>query len=197
MKNPRFDAYIAKAAPFAQPVLKKLRALFHTACPDIEEHIKWGHLSFEHKGMVAGVAAFKAHLGVNFWRQKQLSDPKGIFSGNGAFGMGRITGVSDLPAEAVLMATIREAVALNEAGAPSAMARPQRPRAALEVPEPFMAALRRNKKALAAFEAFPPSHKREYVEWIREAKKEETVQRRIATAVEWIAQGKPRNWQYM
>lgn len=197
MKNtlPGVDAYIAKAAPFARPILEKIRRLFHQACPEIEEKLKWGCPSFEYKGMVGGFAAFKAHALFGFWRQDVLPDPEGLFKGKGPMASGKLTDVSQLPPDDVLLAYIRRAVKLNEDGPPP---RPKsRPKPALKVPDYFLAALRKNKKALTTFEAFPPSHKREYVEWIVEAKQDETRERRLATALEWMAKGKPRNWKYM
>ena len=192
--NPAVDSYIERAAPFARPILDRLRKLFHQACPEIEEKIKWGAPSFEHKGMVGGFAAFKHHVTFGFWRQDVLPDPKRLFKSKGPLGSGRVTDASQLPSDAVLLEYIRRAVGLNEKGAPPrAKARSKPP---VRVPEFFLAALRKNKKALATFEAFPPSHKREYVEWIAEAKQDETRERRLATAVEWMARGKSRNWKY-
>jgi uncharacterized protein YdeI (YjbR/CyaY-like superfamily) len=194
MKNPAVDAYLAKAAPFAKPILEKIRRLFHQACPGIEEKLKWGMPSFEYKGMLGGAAAFKNHATFGFWRQDILPDPKGLFKSASPMGA-KVTDVSQLPSDAVLLQYIRRAVDLNEKGAPPrAKARPQPPP---RMPADFQAALRKNKKALAVFEAFPPSHRKEYICWIVEAKQEETRKRRLATAVEWIAQGKPINWKYL
>jgi uncharacterized protein YdeI (YjbR/CyaY-like superfamily) len=190
------DAYIAKAAPFARPILKKLRQLFHRACPEIEERIKWGAPSFEYKGMVGGFAAFKQHVSFGFWKGTLLKDPHGIFDGTTDSAMGgiKLTDVSRLPADDILIEYIREAVALNEQGVKVPKAKTKRK--PLEVPDYFLAALQKNKKALAAFESFSPSHQREYVEWITEAKQEATREKRLATALEWLAQGKRRNWKY-
>jgi hypothetical protein len=193
VKNPRVDSYIAKTAPFARPILEKIRTLFQRACPDIEETIKWGHVSFEHRGMVGGFAAFKQHATFGFWRQDALPDPKGLFRGRGMMASGRLTDVSQLPADKVLLDYIRAAVKLNENGAPPRKTKPKPP---LKVPPYFTAALRKNKKALATFESFAPSCKREYVEWVTEAKRPETRDQRIATSMKWLAEGKKRNWKY-
>lgn len=193
--NPAVDAYIAKAAPFARPILERLRRLFHEACPDIEEKIKWGSPSFEYKGMVGGFAAFKQHATFGFWRQDVLPDPNRLFKSKGPMGSGKLTDASQLPPERVLLAYMRRAVELNETGAPP-RARPK-PKPPPKAPDFFLAALRKNKKALATFEGFPPSHKRDYVDWIVEARREETRERRIKAALEWLSQGKPRNWKYM
>jgi len=194
MKNPEVDAYIAKAAPFARPILEKIRRLFHQACPQIEERLKWGCPSFEHKGMVGGMAAFKAHAAFGLWRQDVLPAPRGMFRSKSPMGSDRYTDVSQLPPDAALLKYIRAAVKLNEDGPPSrAKSRPKPP---VKAPAYFMAALRKSGKALATFEAFPPSKRRDYVEWIVEAKQESTREKRLATAVAWMAQGKSRNWKY-
>src|SRR5688572_25291303 len=187
------DAYIAKSAPFAKPIFEKLRDLFHEACPEIEEKLKWSCPSFEYKGMVGGFAGFKAHAAFGFWRQDVLPDPKGLFKGNGPMA-NKLTDVSQLPADNVLVSYIKAAVALSEKGAPPRQKAKAKP--PVKVPTYFMAALRKNKKALETFNGFPPSHKREYVEWVVEAKQEATRQRRMDTAVQWLSQGKARNWKY-
>jgi uncharacterized protein YdeI (YjbR/CyaY-like superfamily) len=193
VRTPEVTAYIAKAAPFARPIFEKLRRLFHEACPEIEEKLKWNCPSFEYKGMVGGFAGFKAHAAFGFWRQDVLPDPEKIFHARGPMG-GKLTDVSQLPSDAVLLQYIKRAVALNEKGAPARFkAKPKPP---LKVPAYFTGALRKNKEALAAFNAFPPSHKREYVEWVVEAKQEETRQKRMEKAIEWMAKGKSRNWKY-
>lgn len=191
--SPQVTAYIAKAAPFARPIFEKLRKLFHKACPTIEEKVKWSCPSFEYKGMVGGFAGFKAHAAFGFWRQDVLPDPEGLFKTRGAFG-GKLTDVSQLPPDEIILQYIRRAVDLNEKGAPARFK--SKPKPPLKVPPYFMTAVRKNKKALATFEKFPPSHKREYVEWVVEAKQDETRQKRLETAVAWMAEGKSRNWKY-
>lgn len=201
-KDPRVDAYIASAAPFARPILKRLRALVHEGCPEVVETIKWKMPAFEHEGPLCGMAAFKAHCVFGFWKAALL------FGGASAKGMARldwgapgrdplparITSIDDLPSRTVMLRLVREAVKLNEAGVKV----PKRaiPRAAPVVPADLAAALKKSRKAAAHFEAFSPSCRREYVEWITEAKRDETRQRRIATAIEWLAEGKQRNWKY-
>jgi uncharacterized protein YdeI (YjbR/CyaY-like superfamily) len=192
------DAYIAKSAAFARPILQKLRRLFHQACPQIEETLKWGFPHFQYRGIVGSVAAFKQHVSFGFWKGKLLNDPYNLFGGVGDTGMNasRLTELSQLPADKVLLSYIREAVALNEQGVKLPAAK-RAPKPKLVVPEYFLAALRKNKQAFAAFHAFSPSHQREYVEWLTEAKQEATRAKRLATAIEWLAEGKPRNWKYM
>ena len=195
--NPAVDAYISKAAPFARPILQKIRALFQQACAEIEETMKWSFPHFEFRGVVGSMAAFKKHATFGFWKASLMKDPHGLLCADGDTSMSRahFTNVSELPPDAVLLAYIREAVALNEQGVkvekPKKEKKPE-----IEVPDYLLAALKKNKKALATFEAFSPSHRREYVEWIESAKQEATRRQRLAQAVEWIAEGKSRHWKY-
>ena len=197
-KSPAIDAYIAKAAPFARPILKKLRALFHKACPPISETIKWRFPHFEYKGVVGSMAAFKQHVSFGFWKASLMSDPEGLLKGVGNTSMGQIkvSSLDELPSDGILLAYIREAVRLNEEGVK--IERPKKGKTKLVVvPNYFLAALKKNKQAKITFEKFSPSHQREYVEWISEAKQEATRQKRLATALQWLAEGKPRHWKYV
>lgn len=184
------DAYIARSADFARPILKKIRKLYHQACPQIEETIKWGFPHFEYKGLVGSMAAFKKHACFGFWKGKLLTDRHNLIRGVGATAMstGNLTNVSELPADKILLEYIREAVALNKQGV-GLPPRKRGKRPVLEVPAWFV-------KALATFEAFSPTNRREYVEWVTEAKQEATRIARLATAIKWMAQGKSRNWKY-
>ncbi len=146
--------------------------------------------------MVGGAAAFKRHAAFGFWRQDVLPDPERPFRTRGPMGA-KITGVLELPPDEVLLGYIRRAVELNERGAAPRARSKARPKPTPAVPPVLKAALRKNRKALAAFEGFPPSHRREYIEWITEAKREETRRRRLATILEWLSQGKPRHWKYV
>ena len=198
MKNTdaRVDAYIGKAPAYARPILTKLRKLAHRAHPAIEENIKWGTPTFEHKGIVMGMAAFRKHVAFGYWKAKAMRDPEKLFQGDAKaspFAI-KVATVKDLPADKVLVAYTKEAVALNEAGVK--MGKPK-PRAAPTAPADLTAALKKNKKAAASFKAFSLSNKREYVEWITEAKREATREKRLAQAIEWMAEGKPRNWKYV
>lgn len=196
-KDKRIDAYIAKSADFAKPILTELRAIVHEACPEVEETIKWSMPTFMYKGIICGMAAFKQHCAMGFWKGKLIIDPKQNKSLEAMGHFGRITSLKDLPPRRVLLAYVRQAVELNEKGVKSpARSKPRTERKELVVPAYFTAALKKNKKAQATFDAFAYSHKREYVEWIAEAKTEETRQRRMATALEWMAEGKSRNWKY-
>jgi uncharacterized protein YdeI (YjbR/CyaY-like superfamily) len=196
-RDPRIDAYIARSAGFAQPILNHLRALVHRGCPEVEETLKWSMPFFVYKEMLCGMAAFKQHATFGFWKYRLVVGKTGEKEGMGQFG--RITSMKDLPAQKVLLGYIRKAVALNEAGikAPrSARAKPGEKRE-LAVPDYLVAALKKNKTAQANFEDFSHSHKKEYVEWLTSAKREDTRQKRLKTALAWIAKGKSQNWKYL
>jgi len=195
-KDPRIDAYIARSADFAKPILLHLRKLVHTACPDVEETMKWSFPHFMQKGMLCGMAGFKQHCSFGFWKASLIFGD-GTSSDNTMGHFGRLTALSDLPADKVLIGYIKKAVELNEAGIKVPAKPKSKAKKDLVVPPYFLAALKKNKKALAAFGGFSYSHKKEYVQWITEAKREETRNKRIATALEWLAKGKPRNWKYM
>lgn len=193
--DPRIDAYIAKSADFAKPILIHLRKLAHAACPDVEETMKWSMPHFLHKGIVFAMAAFKQHCTLHFWHGK-LFLPENVRTEDAGGQFGRITALSDLPADKALLGYIKKAVELNDAGVKKRAPKPK-PKKKLVVPDYFKAALKKNAKARVTFENFSPSHQREYVEWLTEAKRDETRARRLATTIEWLAQGKSRNWQYM
>jgi uncharacterized protein YdeI (YjbR/CyaY-like superfamily) len=198
--SPQFDAYIAKSPAFSQPILRKLRALFHQACPEIQEVMKWSMPFFDYKGIVANIAAFKQHVRFGFWKGKLLQTPAGALDGlhvsSLSMWMAKITSIKDLPKDAVILDLIRQAVALNEAGVKAPMRKKAKKPAKLVIPTDFGAALKKNKKASAAFGAFSPSKQREYVEWITEAKQDATRNKRLATAIEWITEGKSLRWKY-
>ncbi len=181
-KDPRVDAYIKKAAPFAQPILRHIRTVVHEACPDVEETIKWSVPAFDYKGPYCGMAAFRAHVRFIFW--KVPSPAKG-----------HITSIDDLPPVTTLVRVLKAAAVLNDKGVKKART-PKAAKAPLATPADLKAALAKNKKALATFNGFPPGQRREYVEWVTEAKQAATRARRVATAVEWMAEGKRRNWKY-
>lgn len=195
--DPRIDAYIAKAAPFARPILTYLREVVHEACPTVEETVKWGSPHFDHKGIMCGMAAFKAHCAFGFWKASLIPGLKANRANGGeAMGnLGCIRAIDDLPPRVELLGFVTQAARLNEEGV--AAVRPKKAaKPPAEVPPELAAALAANRKAQAVFEAFPPSHRREYIQWIVEAKRDETRARRIAQTVEWVAEGKQRHWKY-
>ena len=190
--DPRIDAYIDNAAPFAQPILRHLRELVHDACPEVEETIKWGMPHFMYKGMLCGMSSFKSHAAFGFWKGSLILGEKSKSEESmGQFG--RITALSDLPSDAAIQKYVKAAMKLNEQGI--AAPRKRSPKPDLPLPDDFRAALEK-QKVLAVFEAGSPSHRREYIEWITEAKSNATRARRIATAVQWVGEGKSRNWKY-
>lgn len=199
--NPKVDAYIARARPFAQPILEHLRTLVHEGCPGVEETMKWSMPFFLYRDAILGnMSAFKEHCRFGFWGKEMgaVLREAGMVQESGANSLGRITGVKDLPADKKMLGWIRQAAAFVDSGEHTSplAARTRVVKAEAEAPPEFATALRKNKKAAAVFDAFTPSCRREYIEWIGEAKRPETREKRIATAVEWIADGKQRNWKY-
>ena len=192
-KDPRFDAYIKRAQPFARPILKHLRKLMHRACPDVEETMKWNMPFFERNGIICFMAAFKEHCAFGFWKGEKIFGRKN----KGAMGQfGRLTSISDLPPDKELVGYVRKAADLNERGIKKAPAR-SRAKQKLTVPVELKAALAKNAKARKIFENFSYTNKKEYVDWITDAKRDETRKRRLKTAIEWLSQGKPQNWRYL
>jgi uncharacterized protein YdeI (YjbR/CyaY-like superfamily) len=189
----RIDAYIEKSRDFARPILEHLRKLVHKACPDVEETIKWGSPHFDYKGSLAGMAAFKEHCAFGFWKHALLEGNELQRTAMGSFG--RITSMKDLPKDKEMIALIHQAMELNEKGI-KVPKKPAMAKGEVVVPKELTAALSKNKKAKLAFDNFSPSHRREYSEWIAEAKTETTRDKRIATAIEWLSEGKSRNWKY-
>ncbi|NUO75142.1 MAG: hypothetical protein HOQ32_03925 [Lysobacter sp.] len=196
--DPRIDAYIAGAAEFARPILEHVRGVVHKACPQVEETLKWGMPSFLYQGQIlCGMAAFKQHASFGFWQGANIVGPDGR-KGEEAMGQfGRLTGVADLPGKRELGGYVKQAMALIDAGVKRPSTKSAQPKPPVEVPDDLAAALKKNARARKTFEAFAPSHRREYVEWITEAKREATRLKRIEQAVEWLAEGKQRNWKYM
>lgn len=203
-RNPSVDAYIAKSADFARPILQHLRELVHRACPEIVEEIKWGRPAFVYQGVIlCGISAFKEHCAFGFWGAEigKVLRSEGVVQDGAMGSFGRITSLKDLPPDKKLLGYVKQAAAFVDAGkgqtfmaASRRVAKPPKP--TIEPPSEFLAALKKNKSAAKVFEAFSPSCKREYLEWIVEAKRPETRDRRIAQAVEWISEGKQRNWKY-
>lgn len=194
-RDPRIDAYIANAAPFAQPILERVRALVHEACPDVEETTKWSMPTFVFAGgILAGMAAFKQHASFGYWKHALVVGEGAPRDGMGSYG--KMASLKDLPPKKQLLADIRTAMKLNEEGVKTPATRKAKPKPPPEAPADLVAALKKNKAAKATFDGFPPSAQRDYVEWITEAKREETRQKRLAQAVEWMAEGKRRHWKY-
>jgi uncharacterized protein YdeI (YjbR/CyaY-like superfamily) len=195
-RDPRVDRYIADSAEFAKPILNHLREIVHAACPEVEETMKWSFPHFTYNGILCSMAGFKQHCAFNFWKGALVvGEAASAEEAMGQFG--RLTVIADLPLDETLTAYIHQAMKLNEAGT-KAPGRPgSKAKQELVVPDYFLAALNQNGSARATFEGFSPSHRREYVAWVTEAKGEDTRKRRLDTAVEWMAEGKPRNWKYV
>lgn len=196
--DPRIDAYISKSADFAQPILNHLRQLVHRASPQIKETMKWSMPFFEYKGTLCNMAAFKEHCSFGFWKGAMLADPDKILNvkeDNSMGQLGRITSLTDLPADELLIQYIHEAILLNEQDVKVPKSKPVA-KTELLVPEYFTEFLKEYPQAQESFEKGSYSHKKEYVDWIVEAKTETTRQKRMQTAVEWLAEGKSKNWKY-
>jgi uncharacterized protein YdeI (YjbR/CyaY-like superfamily) len=192
-RDPRVDDYIAKAQPFARPILTHLRDVIHQACPDAVETIKWSRPFFEHKGrMFAGLSAFKAHASLVLWRMGEGDATSREREGMGEFG--KIASLADLPADAEVIAAVHEAMTAIDTGKPARAKKAPRPE--LSVPDELAAALAEAPGAKATFDGFSPSQRRDYNEWIAEAKRPETRAARVTQAIEWLFEGKPRHWKY-
>lgn len=198
MFHPKCDAYIEKSAEFAQPILTQLRNLVHSVCPEVEETIKWGMPTFMYKkSILCSMASFKNHCSFSFWLGGVMDDPEGILHRVGDSGMGqlgKINSFEDLPDLDILRRYLIHAMDLTDQGVK--IRKVEKEKVEIEVPTAFQYALNQNDKAKASFEQFSPSHRKEYVQWIVEAKTESTRDKRIATAIEWLNEGKSRNWKY-
>jgi uncharacterized protein YdeI (YjbR/CyaY-like superfamily) len=196
-RDPRIDAYIARSADFAQPILTHIRNLVHEACPDVEETMKWSFPHFLYKGMLCSMASFKEHCAFGFWKSSLIIKNSDGEAEPAMGSFGRITKLSDLPPTKTLKGYVKAAMKLNDEGVKSpTRSKPKTPKAVI-IPEDLKQALQANSHAQATFDKFSPSNQREYVEWLTDAKTEVTRARRLETAVEWMAEGKPRNWKYM
>jgi hypothetical protein len=198
-KDKRVDAYIAKSAEFAKPILTHLRALVHKGCPDVVETIKWGFPNFDYKGVFCSMAAFKQHCSFGFWKASLMNDPKNILKPNDQGSMGnfdRITSLKDLPSDKILLGFIKQAVDLNDREIKRPVKVTPKGSKTIATPAYFQKELNKNKLANEVFKNFSYTKRKDYIEWFEEAKTEDTRGKRIAQALEWIAEGKSRNWKY-
>ena len=200
--DPRIDAYLQKAAPFAQEILNHLRKLIHATCPDVEETWKWSFPHFMYKGAVlCSMAGFKEHCSFGFWKAALIANEDKILTLKDREGMGhlgKITSLKDLPKDAVLKKYIKAAMKLNEDGVklPPRNKVSEQAKKELQTPDDFAAALKKHPKAKATFDAFSYSNRKEYIQWLTEAKTEATRTKRMGTAIEWLTEGKTRLWKY-
>ena len=196
-KNKQVDEYISKSADFAKPILHHLRKLVHTACPAVKETIKWGFPHFDYKGTMCSMAAFKQHCAFGFWKAAIMKDADALKDNNrNAMGhSGKIKSRNDLPPDKILISLIKESMKLNEDNIKLPERKNTDKKPEIIVPDAFKKELVKYKKANNTFNNFSPSHKREYIEWIEDAKTEETKNKRILTTIEWLTEGKSRNWK--
>ena len=195
-KDPRIDVYIAKSAPFAKPILKHLRKVVHAGCPQVQETLKWSMPHFDYKGVMCGMAAFKEHCSFGFWKESLIFGDNKVAEKDGMGSFGCIKSLKDLPNEKTLIGYVKKAAELNEAGIKAPGRTQPKKREAIPVPDHFAAALKKNASARKTFDAFSPSHRREYLQWITEAKREVTRNERMATSLQWLSEGKVLNWRY-
>ena len=194
--DPFVDEYIEKSKDFAKPILNHLRSLVHAACPDVVETKKWSFPHFDYKGMMCSMASFNEHCAFNFWKQKLLDESAFPTEETAMGSFGRIRSIADLPDDATMKKLIHDAMKLNDDGVKIVKAPVSKEKKELVVPEILTAALESNALASETFNNFPYSKKKDYVEWITEAKSEATREKRLGTAIEWLAEGKARHWKY-
>lgn len=200
MKNPQYDLYIEKSQEFAKPILNHVRELVHKACPEVDEKMKWSFPNFEYKkNILCSMASFKQHCSFGFWLGSLMEDPDGILNpvGETAMGqLGRISSLKDLPSDEIMIRYIHHAMDLIDQGVKQKKKEPLSS-SEIVIPDILKNALKNNDKANATFEKFSPSNKKEYIEWINDAKTDSTKAKRLETTLEWLEEGKVRNWKYI
>lgn len=201
-KDKRIDAYILKSADFAKPILNHIRKVVQDACPEVKETIKWSFPNFEYNNSIlCSMASFKQHCAFGFWLTAVMKDPDKIFlkgDNKTAMGsLGQLKKLEDLPSDKILSKYIKEAMKLIDEGVKLPKKESVSKTKELEIPDYFMKAVKKNKLSIATFEKFSYSQRKEYVVWVTEAKTEETRMKRLETTVEWLAEGKIRNWKYL
>lgn len=198
--DPRIDDYITKSAVFAHEILNYLRNIVHTNCPECTETMKWNFPHFMYKGdILCSMAAFKQHCAFGFWKEKLMIKSSNLLTDKGKSAMGdfgKITCLKDLPSKSVLKACIQEAMALNEQGIKLPKPVQKIADSAIIIPDDFQNALNKHALAKKNFNAFSNSHKREYINYILEAKREATRLTRIQKSIEMLADGKSHNSKY-
>jgi len=199
-RDNRVDEYIAKSSDFAKPILRHLRRLVHSGCPDVEETIKWGFPNFVYHGLLCNMASFKQHCSFGFWKAARLSDSRNLLSKIGKTAMGnfgQLKSLTDLPPDKTIIAFVQQAAKLNAQGIKIPIRKRGTGRKALKVPKYFKDALSKNSKALKSFQSFSYTNQKEYVDWLTEAKTKETRNKRLVSSIEWLSEGKIRNWKYL
>lgn len=197
--NTKVDEYIEKSQDFAKPILHYIREIVHAICPDTEEAIKWKFPTFMYKGKIlCSMVSFKQYCSLGFWLHDEMKTLKNIETDvekTNMFSLGKIMKIEDLPSKPLLKKMILEAMELTDMGVTLKKASPSKTET--EVPDYFQNALQHNKKASEIFIKGSPSFRKEYINWITEAKTEATRNKRMEQAIEWISEGKARNWKYM
>lgn len=194
--DPRVDAYIEKSKDFAKPILTHIRALVHETCPEATETLKWSMPSFEYKGILCGFAAFKEHCTFGFWKQSLMESDAFSETKTAMGSFGKLKTLKDLPSDATMKKLIKQAMKLNDEGVKVSKTKPAGEKKEIEVPAVLLEALAQNEKAAETFNNFPPSCRKEYIQWITEAKTDATRDKRVASTIEWLNEGKRRNWKY-
>ena len=194
--DPYVDAYIDNAEDFARPILRHIRKLVHEACPEVVETRKWSFPHFDYKGIMCSMASFKQHCAFGFWKQSLLEASAFPAEKTAMGSFGRIQSLKDLPNDDTMKKLIRDAMKLNDEGIKVQRAPAATEKKELVIPELLREALARHEAAAETFDRFPYSKKKDYVNWITEAKSEATRDKRLATTIEWLAEGKSRNWKY-
>jgi uncharacterized protein YdeI (YjbR/CyaY-like superfamily) len=194
--DPFVDAYIDKAEGFAKPILRHIRELVHEACPEVVERKKWSFPHFDYKGMMCSMASFKEHCALGFWKQSLLEDAAFPAEKTAMGSFGRITTLADLRDDETMKKLIADAMKLNDDGVKLERAPVSKEKRELIVPDILLEALAKHDAAAETFNNFPYSKRKDYVDWITGAKADVTRDKRLATAIEWLAEGKTRHWKY-
>lgn len=195
MKND-IDKYISESHDFAKPILSYFRKFVHKNCPAVDECLKWGFPHFQYKGILCSMASFNHHCAIGFWKGPLIPELKAIEDDSAMGQLGKITSVKDLPSDKVLGIIIKKAMKLNEEGVKSPTRSKPKSLTEIKVPDYLLQTIKKNKKAFETFSNFSNSNKKEYVEWVEDAKTEATKLKRIGTMLQWLAEGKDRNWKY-
>jgi hypothetical protein len=187
----QINQYMAELPEWQRRMLVRLRQLIHEAAPEVEEAWRWDKPHFDNAGIMVGLCAFKEHVAVWFHKGALLKDTKKLFEatarteekGMRAYKLHE----GDKINEAAFLDLVKQAVAVNDKGTKLREAKPTKK--ALVVPEDLEQVLRKDPTAWANWEAFPVGHRRAYVEWVTDARQEETRKRRIAQSLEKIREG--------
>lgn len=186
-------AYIEKATPEFKEVMIALRSVLNNPNFDIKEDWKWGAPNFNNEGMICWLAHFRNHVGMNFFKGTLIKDKYNLFThyreekGNRQL---KFSDINQIIPEQIEY-YIEEAIKLNQENI-----KVVKKEIDTSLPLDLETELNNNPKAKMFFESLAPSYKRDYIEWIEEAKREATRTKRLATTMEWLSEGKKKNWKY-